>query len=75
MGWQVQEDIRRRIEFKLMNLVGPWLTFPTIDVVFLRNGMNFFDVATKKTNFSSHSHYFRSERVFGLRRVGHDDES
>ncbi len=48
MGWQVQEDIRRRIEFKPMNLVGPWLTFPTIDIVFLRNVMMYFDVATKK---------------------------
>lgn len=48
MGWQVQEDIRRRIDFKLMNLIGSWLPFPTIDIVFLRNVMIYFDMETKK---------------------------
>jgi chemotaxis protein methyltransferase CheR len=48
MGWQVQEDIRRRIDFKPMNLAGPWLPFPTMDIVFLRNVMIYFDTDTKK---------------------------
>lgn len=48
MGWQVQEDIRQRIEFKSMNLIGPWLTFPPVDVVFLRNVMIYFDMKTKQ---------------------------
>ncbi len=48
MGWQVNEDIRRRIDFKPMNLAGPWLPFPTMDIVFLRNVMIYFDTATKK---------------------------
>lgn len=48
MNWQVQEDIRRRIDFKSMNLVGPWLPFPTMDLVFLRNVMIYFDSETKK---------------------------
>ncbi len=48
MGWQVQEDIRRRINFKPMNLAGPWLTFPPMDLVFIRNVMIYFDMDTKK---------------------------
>lgn len=48
MSWQVQEDIRRRIDFKPMNLIGPWLPFPTLDIVFLRNVMIYFDMDTKK---------------------------
>ena len=48
MGWQVHEDIRRRIDFKPMNLAGPWLPFPTMDIVFLRNVMIYFDTDTKK---------------------------
>ena len=48
MGWQVQEDIRRRIDFKPMNLAGPWLTFPPMDLVFIRNVMIYFDLDTKK---------------------------
>ena len=48
MGWQVHEDIRRRIDFKPMNLIGPWLPFPPMDIVFLRNVMIYFDTDTKK---------------------------
>jgi chemotaxis protein methyltransferase CheR len=48
MDWQVQEDLRRRIDFKLMNLAGPWLSFLTMDIVFLRNVMIYFDMDTKK---------------------------
>jgi chemotaxis protein methyltransferase CheR len=47
-GWQVQEDLRRRIVFKPMNLAGPWVSFPTMDLVFLRNVMIYFDTDTKK---------------------------
>ncbi|MDH5563935.1 MAG: protein-glutamate O-methyltransferase CheR, partial [Nitrospirota bacterium] len=48
MSWQVQEDLRRRIDFIPMNLAGPWLSFPTMDIVFLRNVMIYFDMDTKK---------------------------
>ena len=48
MGWQVQDDIRRRIDFKPMNLAGPWLTFPPMDLIFIRNVMIYFDIDTKK---------------------------
>jgi chemotaxis protein methyltransferase CheR len=48
MDWQVQEEIRRRIEFKPMNLAGSWLPFPKLDLVFLRNVMIYFDTDTKK---------------------------
>lgn len=48
MGWQVAEDLRRRIDFKPMNLAGPWLSFPPMDIVFLRNVMIYFDMETKK---------------------------
>lgn len=48
MDWQVQDDIRRRIDFKLMNLAGPWFSFPKMDLVFLRNVMIYFDIDTKK---------------------------
>jgi len=48
IGWQVQEDLRRRIDFKPMNLAGPWVSFPPMDFVFLRNVMIYFDTDTKK---------------------------
>jgi len=46
--WQIAEDIRKRIEFREMNLAGPWPLFPTMDMVVLRNVMIYFDGETKK---------------------------
>ena len=48
MGWQIHEDIRQRIDFQPMNLIGPWLPFPSMDIIFLRNVMIYFDTDTKK---------------------------
>jgi chemotaxis protein methyltransferase CheR len=46
--WHIAEDIRKRIEFREMNLAGPWPLFPTMDMVVLRNVMIYFDGETKK---------------------------
>jgi len=49
--WQIAEDLRKRIEFREMNLAGPWPLFPSIDLVVLRNVMIYFDGETKKHIF------------------------
>ncbi|MDH5574824.1 MAG: protein-glutamate O-methyltransferase CheR [Nitrospirota bacterium] len=46
--WQIAEDLRKRIEFREMNLAGPWHLFPSMDLVVLRNVMIYFDGKTKK---------------------------
>ncbi len=48
MSWYVNEDLRKIFEFKEMNLIGSWLTFPKLDIVFLRNVLIYFDTDTKK---------------------------
>ncbi len=48
MSWQVNEDLRKSIEFHQMNLIGTWLNFSRLDVVFLRNVLIYFDVNIKK---------------------------
>ncbi|GJL50920.1 CheR family methyltransferase [Candidatus Nitrospira salsa] len=48
LSWYVKEELRKMIEFKTMNLVGTWLPFPKLDIVFLRNVLIYFDVETKK---------------------------
>jgi chemotaxis protein methyltransferase CheR len=50
--WEFREDLRRRVEFREMNLVKTWPVFPPMDVVFLRNVLIYFDVETKKTIFT-----------------------
>ncbi|MGA2246751.1 MAG: protein-glutamate O-methyltransferase CheR [Verrucomicrobiota bacterium] len=48
-SWQINEDIRRLVDFRLMNLVQPWPVMKPFDLVFLRNVMIYFDVDTKKS--------------------------
>jgi chemotaxis protein methyltransferase CheR len=46
--WQVKDDLRSMIDFKQLNLIEPWPSLPTTDVVFLRNVLIYFDVETKR---------------------------
>jgi len=48
MEWQIRDDVRNMIEFREMNLAGSWLVLPTMDLVFIRNVMMYFDMETRK---------------------------
>jgi chemotaxis protein methyltransferase CheR len=48
-SWKIRDDLRRRVEFREMNLVKDWPSLPPLDIVFLRNVLIYFDVETKKT--------------------------
>lgn len=41
--WRVNEDIRRRVRFRELNLARPWPVLPRMDVVLLRNVLIYFD--------------------------------
>lgn len=45
--WRVHPDLRRWVECRRLNLVGPWPVFPRIDVVFMRNVLVYFDATAK----------------------------
>jgi chemotaxis protein methyltransferase CheR len=47
--WEIREDLRRRVHFREMNLVGDWPLAPPLDIVFLRNVLIYFDMETKKS--------------------------
>ena len=46
--WQIKEDFRKMIDFKMLNLSEAWPTMPQMDIVMLRNVLIYFDVETKK---------------------------
>lgn len=46
--WRITAGLRRNVSFKLMNLTAPLPSMPPFDVIFLRNVLIYFDVATKK---------------------------
>jgi chemotaxis protein methyltransferase CheR len=47
--WRVMPQLRRNVSFRLMNLTAPLPAMPPFDVIFLRNVLIYFDVATKKS--------------------------
>ncbi|HEU5170999.1 MAG TPA: protein-glutamate O-methyltransferase CheR [Gemmatimonadales bacterium] len=48
LEWQLKDDIRQMVEYREMNLAAPWPVLPAPDIVFIRNVLIYFDVATKK---------------------------
>jgi chemotaxis protein methyltransferase CheR len=46
--WRITQALRRNVSFKLMNLTVPLPSMAPFDVIFLRNVLIYFDVATKK---------------------------
>lgn len=46
--WRIDPALRRMVEFRTMNLCGPWTAVPQVDVLFLRNVLIYFDVETKR---------------------------
>jgi chemotaxis protein methyltransferase CheR len=47
-GWQLCDDIRRRVNFSELNLAKPWPALPRFHVVMLRNVMIYFDLETRR---------------------------
>ncbi|MBD1938769.1 protein-glutamate O-methyltransferase CheR [Microcoleus sp. FACHB-68] len=46
--WQLKQQIRQMVEFRQINLAAGWPTLPLMDIIFMRNVLIYFDVATKK---------------------------
>lgn len=46
--WQINENLRRRIEFREQNLAGSWPAMPKADLILLRNVLACFDADTKQ---------------------------
>lgn len=47
LNWRINEEIRKMIEFKVINLIEPFPMLPSFDVVFLRNVLIYFSPQTK----------------------------
>jgi chemotaxis protein methyltransferase CheR len=47
-GWQIRDEIRRRVDFRCLNLSGAWPTLPAFDLILLRNVLIYFDIPTRQ---------------------------
>ena len=52
LEWEFREDLRRRVDFRELNLVKDWPVMPPLDIIFLRNVLIYFDTETKKQIFA-----------------------
>jgi chemotaxis protein methyltransferase CheR len=48
LDWRLNEDHRRMVDFRPMNLCGTWAALPPLDLALVRNVMIYFDVDAKK---------------------------
>ena len=48
LEWELDESVRRMVTFRQANLTHPLACIPPMDVIFLRNVLIYFDVATKQ---------------------------
>jgi chemotaxis protein methyltransferase CheR len=46
--WQVKEDMRKMIQFRIINLSGAWPLMAPVDLLMMRNVLIYFDVEMKK---------------------------
>lgn len=46
--WQIRNDLRKMVEFRQLNLAGPWGVMPPVDLILLRNVLIYFDLETKR---------------------------
>ena len=46
--WQLEEDVRRLVQFRPLNLVKAWPPMPPLDLIFLRNVLIYFDLEARR---------------------------
>ncbi|MDM8554045.1 protein-glutamate O-methyltransferase CheR [Desulfococcaceae bacterium HSG7] len=48
LTWQINNNIRKKVEFRNINLLEVWPPLPDMDVIFLRNVLIYFDINNRK---------------------------
>jgi chemotaxis protein methyltransferase CheR len=64
--WQLKEEVRRMVEFLEINLVEPWPTLPTMDIILMRNVLIYVGVEMKKAVLTKVRRLLRPDGVLLL---------
>jgi chemotaxis protein methyltransferase CheR len=64
--WRITAPLRRNVSFRLMNLTAPLPAMQPFDVIFLRNVLIYFDVATKRTVLQNVARLLRPDGLLFL---------
>ncbi len=46
--WYVRDDVRKMVEYQIVNLANAWPPLPPMDIVMIRNVLIYFGIETKK---------------------------
>ena len=49
LDWQLDDRIRKMVDFRQMNLTTPWPPMAPVDLLFIRNVLIYFDIPTKRS--------------------------
>lgn len=60
-NWQVQDSLKRLIDFRKLNLTTPWPMLPLFDIVSIRNVLIYFDQSSKRAIFERIRRQIRSD--------------
>lgn len=47
-GWQLRDELRQMVEFRQINLSGPWPELGSVDLLLLRNVLIYFDTPSRR---------------------------
>lgn len=61
MDWKLDEDVRRAVRFRQINLLEPWPPLPAMDVVLLRNVLIYLDEPARWTVLARVRHILRPD--------------
>jgi len=64
--WRITAALRKNVSFRLMNLTVPLPAMQPFDVIFLRNVLIYFDVATKRTVLQNAAKLLRPDGLLFL---------
>lgn len=64
--WTIREAIRKKVEFRKINLAEVWPILPRFDLVFLRNVMIYFETETKRKILSRMRHVLAPDGYLAL---------
>lgn len=60
-GWQLRPEIRRMVTFQPLNLAESWATLPMMDIIFMRNVLIYFELATKRAILTKVRQHLRAD--------------
>ncbi|MEE9319335.1 MAG: protein-glutamate O-methyltransferase CheR [Granulosicoccus sp.] len=61
LSWQVGQELREMVTARTMNLIGDWSALPSIDVIFMRNVLIYFDPDVKSSVLNKTSTVLKPE--------------